>query len=196
MPHKTDLVSAICWACGNEFRRRRDRIGYVPFCSLTCNRSAAGTRSRFHYWVIMNDSGCWGWAGRKQPDGYSKFRDNNRSSLAHRYSYEHFRGPIPDGLVIDHLCRNRSCSNPAHLEAVTMRENLLRGEGIFAKNARKTHCKRGHALTGDNVYRTHLGHRGCRACTRIYDNGEGPKLRRKLHKQKIRSYQRNNQVPA
>jgi hypothetical protein len=73
-------------------------------------------------------------------------------------------GPIPEGLTIDHLCRVRHCVNPAHLEAVSERVNILRGNGAGARNARKTHCVKGHAFTPDNLYRDYQGYRRCRRC--------------------------------
>jgi hypothetical protein len=85
--------------------------------------------------------------------------------LAHRASYEAFIGPIPDGMTIDHLCRNRKCVNPSHLEAVPMRVNVLRGVGVTAKNAVKTHCVNGHEFNDQNTYSDSKG-RSCRACKR------------------------------
>lgn len=87
--------------------------------------------------------------------------------LAHRDAYEKKHGKIPDGLVIDHLCRNGLCVNVKHLEAVTNVENVMRGEGAPAKNARKTHCLRGHALTPDNVF-NRKNRRACKTCDRDY----------------------------
>lgn len=89
--------------------------------------------------------------------------------LAHRYFYEQFVGPIPTGLVIDHLCRNGLCINPFHLEAVTNVENVMRGNGKPAMNARKTKCVRGHELNAKNVHISPSGRRICIPCRRWYD---------------------------
>lgn len=111
--------------------------------------------------------GCWEWTACRN-DGYGQLRVVGRTVWAHRYAYERFVGPIQDGLVLDHLCRNPGCVNPAHLEPVTNRENLLRGDTIPALNASKTHCKRGHEFTGRNTGRQPSGGRRCRACDAAY----------------------------
>ena len=80
--------------------------------------------------------------------------------------YELMVGPIPDGLVIDHVCNNRGCVRPDHLRPVTQRENILRGEGVAAKRARQTHCKRGHELAGENIRITSTGSRQCLICVK------------------------------
>ena len=94
---------------------------------------------------------CWNWLGADNGAGYGEFHYEGRSERAHRVSYELHVGPIPKGLVTDHLCRNRRCVNPDHLEVVSLVENSLRGEGVGAKASRQTHCIHGHPLTGKNV---------------------------------------------
>ena len=109
--------------------------------------------------------GCWVWLGSKQPAGYGQMTVDGKLRRAHRVSYELVKGRIPDGLDLDHLCHNPSCVNPNHLEPVTRRENLLRGNTIPARHAAKTHCINGHALTGDNISLSE-GFRRCKTCWR------------------------------
>jgi hypothetical protein len=137
---------------------------------------------RFMEKIQVSDSGCWLWTAYVMPNGYGTFRlprssygtfkDGKSMVLAHRFAYEALVGPIPDGASIDHLCRVRHCVNPEHLEPVTQRINVLRGESGPAHNARKTHCKRGHELTPDNVAIRTLRDGGpsrvCITCRRIY----------------------------
>ena len=110
---------------------------------------------------------CWLWMGRITPTGYGRFSCNGRERQAHRLAYEYGHGPIPDGLVLDHLCRVRHCVRPAHLEAVTVRVNTLRGISFSAAYAKQTHCKRGHEFTDETTYRSPNGRRNCRACWEI-----------------------------
>ena len=109
-------------------------------------------------------NGCWNWTASLKSRGYGRFYLNGKYHLAHRISYETLCGDVPDGLQLDHLCRNRSCVNPTHLEPVTCRENLLRGDTFNAKNASKTICPLGHAYSG--VYVDKRGHtlRTCKKC--------------------------------
>lgn len=108
-------------------------------------------------------SGCWLWAGAWDNKGYGIFSSQGKSLRAHRVSYEQHKGPIPEGLQIDHLCRVHCCVNPDHLEAVTPKENTLRGFGHTAVNAKKTHCPKGHPYAGENL--ALYGHaRCCKIC--------------------------------
>ena len=112
-------------------------------------------------YVPVTESGCWLWIGTCSSHGYGLLQ----KQYAHRISYIHFKGPIPNGLQIDHICRVRSCVNPDHLEAVTAQENKRRGEGIAVQNARKSHCISGHVFNENNTYiRTHPSGRQTRQC--------------------------------
>lgn len=108
----------------------------------------------------IGSDGCWEWQGYARK-GYGRFHaKRGRKVMAHRYAYEAMVGPIPDGLHMDHLCRNRRCVNPAHLDVVTNEENRRRG----LLGSARTHCARGHSLTPDNVVPWAKGPRQCLAC--------------------------------
>ena len=117
--------------------------------------------------IPVTESGCWLYIGNIKESGYGAFKLKGKWHYAHRASYELHKGPIPQGLQLDHLCRVTCCVNPDHLEPVTNWENTLRTKNIFAQNALKTHCSRGHVLTGDNIYRRASGYRNCRTCRAI-----------------------------
>lgn len=123
-------------------------------------------------------NGCWDWVGAINSAGYGSYWSEGRVKLAHRVVYERKLGPIPPGLTLDHLCRNRSCVNPDHLEAVTHRTNVLRGSGASAEHARRTHCPRGHALEGDNLVPWERGkRRRCHTCEKIRARVKGRRER-------------------
>lgn len=138
---------------------------------------------RFAKKIALTDSGCIVWLAGIAGEGYGHFHTTQtperkaQDVYAHR-SYEHHVGPIPDGLHLDHLCRNRRCVNPDHLEPVTHRENTLRGIGFGALNAAKTHCANDHAYTPANTYIDPLGYRHCRACRRRVDQNRRPRNRK------------------
>lgn len=116
---------------------------------------------RFLAKVREDSQGCWIWQGQLNHNGYGVFSDARRF-LAHRWSYEHFIGAVPEGLELDHLCRIPRCCNPRHLEAVTHQVNINRG----TRHIPKTHCKNGHAFTPDNTYLRYGYQQICRACQR------------------------------
>lgn len=155
--------------CNTHYMRKKrygDPLGLAP-------RATATER----FWKKVDKAGalpanrpdlgpCWEWTS-SHAQGYGRFRITEQQFVpAHRYAYELLVGRVPGGLELDHLCRNRGCVNPAHLEPVTHRENMLRGEGVGSANARKTHCKRGHPFDETNTYVERDGHRVCRACVR------------------------------
>lgn len=155
---------------------------YVGWCR-PCNAAAARRYRARHYvakpprvWVIrpalerfvekVDATGdCWEWTGTRSL-GYGRFMVSNDRHMtwAHRAAWELLVGPIPDGLQLDHLCRNRGCVNPDHLEPVTSRLNTLRSPIGAGAKARVTHCPAGHEYTAENTRRSKRNQRTCRAC--------------------------------
>jgi hypothetical protein len=133
------------------------------------------SRLPLNFWnkVQVEPDGCWLWTGAHSRTGYSSFGYKGKSNTAHRVAYIALIGPIPGtfphGLTIDHLCRNRLCVNPAHMELVSRGENSLRGNTIVARYKNQTHCINGHEFTPENTGRvpSRNNARCCKACQKI-----------------------------
>lgn len=121
---------------------------------------------------VRKGNGCWEWIGAKTPLGYGRIKVSKNARNAHRIAYRLLIGEIPEGADIDHLCRNPACVNPQHLEAVSHRTNVLRGNGSpVQRNAYVTHCGNGHLFDLFNTY--FYGHRRhCRVCNRLRRAGK------------------------
>jgi hypothetical protein len=148
----------------SENVRRRFEKGPSPEPILYARSGRPTDEERF--WAKVDKRGpdeCWPWKGAKKPSGHGVFRYNGRNVGAYRVSYELLVGATPDGYQIDHLCRNPSCVNPAHLQPVTHHENLERA-GVYGVHRR--FCKWGHEYTPENTYVDPKGMRFCRACRR------------------------------
>jgi hypothetical protein len=148
------------------------QLDTIAGTTLTCFPHRKGTKmpkTRIDLFMdkirIDSTTNCWIWIGHvNKVSGYGQFWNGEKVVGAHVFSFVTFNHPLPAGLEPDHLCRVRRCVNPKHLEAVTRRENLLRGDTIPARKAAQTSCKNGHPLSGDNLYRAKNGTRQCRIC--------------------------------
>ena len=119
---------------------------------------------RFKEKTRLVENGCHEWIGAKDGKGYGLLGVDRKVVRAHRFIYRIVHGTIESNLTIDHLCRNRSCVNPEHLEAVTMRINILRGNGMGARWSKRSSCDFGHLFTGENLIVRKDGGRRCRKC--------------------------------
>lgn len=121
------------------------------------------------FWSKVNRAGdCWLWVASLGPNGYGQFNAGSSIVRAHRFAYEAAVGPVPAGLELDHLCRVRRCVNPAHLEPVTHRDNIMRGDTIVAGQVKRGRCPIGHEYAGENLI-VRQGSRFCRECKRKSD---------------------------
>lgn len=139
-------------------------MGDNPTCATCRKRRPIGER----FWEkVQKTDECWLWVAGLNADGYGMFESVAEfgTNRAHRVAWIMANGPIPQGMQLDHLCRVRSCVNPAHLEVVTNKENILRSNGWGGVSSRRAHCPKGHPYSGDNL-RVGGGRRHCVACVR------------------------------
>src|SRR5688500_2119127 len=142
---------------------------------MKAREHSSEVEARFLAKIIEAKTGCWVWTASINNHGYGRFSVGSKTDgtrrlvRAHRWAYEHFVGPVPDALELDHSCCNPACVNPEHLRPVTHRANMMRGSGAAAENHRKTHCPQGHEYTQANTYVSPRGWRKCRACNRVMD---------------------------
>lgn len=147
----------LCSAHYQRWRRHGDPLGGRPQYKTT--------EERFMSKLIKTDT-CWIWK-KPGPQGYGAFHYIDRDYAAHIVSYLLFVGDVPNGMELDHQCRNRTCVNPEHLKPMTHQENVRIGEGHAGVNARKTHCNRGHEFDYWNTYIRLNGNRRCRKCVMV-----------------------------
>lgn len=167
---RTHFGKGMCRPHYRRFMKYGDPVAPAP-------SQRTNTYERWLSYVEKTDT-CWLWRGSMwESTGYGRFWVDDKTVLVHRWSYEHHVGPIPKGKHLDHLCRVRNCVRPDHLEPVTARENLLRGETQAAKNAAKTHCPRGHPYDKTNTYIDCRGARSCITCRKASDAARREKKR-------------------
>ncbi len=161
-------LPGVCEICGGPTSRKRYKQ-----CAVCYTRAWLSPKDKFWSMVkVGNATGCWTWVGRVNNQGYGSINIMGKAGspiLVHRFAYELLVGPIPEGMELDHLCRNRRCVNPAHLEVVTRSENCRRGDSGLAwalHQRAKTHCPKGHPYDLFNTYYDRNGGRQCRICRR------------------------------
>jgi hypothetical protein len=166
-----DLAARVCTANGCErpcLARGYCRMHYqrAVKSGVIVPQSIRPADERFASGYVADAGGCWIWQGKDlNESGHARFFVDGQRVLVHRWAYERFVGPIPDGLVLDHLCRKPSCVRPTHLEPVTQPVNVSRAPtAITTINSAKTHCIHGHEFAGHNLMWKRNGDRPCRQC--------------------------------
>lgn len=155
--------------CNTHYKRWYNRKGDTSQITERLSSRSSGSFistpviPRLFARMSVTESGCWEWNGFRRHTGHGTISVDGHVRFTHRVAYEFFIGPIPQCLVLDHVCMNPPCFNPDHLQPVTLAINTMRGESPFARNARKTHCIRGHEFTPENTIRTKR-QRICRIC--------------------------------
>lgn len=157
---RLQAAKGFCHLHYNRWRRHGDP-NYVKM------RMHRGLPPEERFWKFVEVGDCWTWTGAAA-NGYGRFTPSKGSPQygAHRWAWEHLVGAMPEGMQLDHLCRNTLCVNPDHLEVVTASVNVARSFGLAAINGRKTHCDRGHEFTPENTHVNRKGARICRICMR------------------------------
>ena len=150
---------------------------------------------------VEKTENCWNWIGSISTEGYGNLgRNINGKGVnykAHRYAYQNSVGPIPDGMCLDHICRNRRCVNPAHLRVVTRRENAIQNSlGRTAVNAKKTHCPKGHPYDGVYTWPSKKGNRYCLLCRRANNRKWDTKERARERMRRWRARQHQETITS
>jgi hypothetical protein len=154
---------------------------------------------RFRKYIEVAENGCWNWTGHRDTKGYGSFSlpgGAGHSVYAHRWSYQYFVGPVPEGMEVGHKCGNRGCVNPQHLQAMSHRENLFDSMTSARRNAEKTHCVQGHEYLEHNTIRTPEGHRACKECKRLYQRGYWKKNRKHVLAKRRKLWRETHKPPV